>query len=171
MALPEATLGHQYARFVSNEQISAQGLADVSMGGRGDPDPDPDASPELMSFGARLRDMHDLWHVVTGYSRDVLGELALLAFTYEQTRNEGIGYIVKNVERRMRKGGNTEISDFLRKAIDRGRNATLLPAADWEALLRLPLEEVREKLQVGAPVTYEQQRTADGEAAAAATPA
>ena len=89
---------------------------------------------EAEAFGARLRDMHDLWHVVTGYNRDILGELALLAFTFEQTGNRGIGYIVKQVEGRMRKGGNAEVSDFLKKASERGRRAALLPAADWEAL-------------------------------------
>ena len=112
--------------------------------------------------------MHDLWHVVTGYGRDVLGELALLAFTYEQTRNPGVGYIVRNVERRMRKGGNAEVSAFLREASERGRGAAFLPVADWEALLERPLEEVREELRVGPPPEYEQRRTPAGEAATAA---
>ena len=168
LSLPEDTLGHRYARFVEVEQISSQGLADVSLAGaseRRDFESDPDAE----AFGARLRDMHDLWHVVTGYSRDILGELALLAFSYEQTGNRGIGYIVRNVERRMRRGGNLEVSNFLRKASERGRQAALLPAADWEALLERPLEEVRLSLQVGDPVEYEQRRSAAGEAATAAT--
>ena len=38
--------------------------------------------------------MHDLWHVTTGYGRDALGELSLLAFTYAQEKNRGIGAIV-----------------------------------------------------------------------------
>ena len=38
--------------------------------------------------------MHDLWHVTTGYGRDALGELSLLAFTYAQEKIEGIGAIV-----------------------------------------------------------------------------
>ena len=37
--------------------------------------------------------MHDLWHVTTGYGRDALGELSLLAFTYAQEQNRGIGAI------------------------------------------------------------------------------
>jgi len=169
LGLPEESLGHCYGRFTLAEQISAEGLAAASQvieqdveGMRGLSD------PEALAFGARLRDMHDLWHVVTGYSRDVLGELALLAFTYEQTRNPGIGYIVRNVEKRMRRGGNTEIGDFLREASQRGREAAFLPAADWEALLERPLEEVRRELRVGAPPLYTQRRTPAGEAAAAA---
>jgi ubiquinone biosynthesis protein COQ4 len=130
--------------------------------------PRNEAERDAQAFGARLRDMHDLWHVVTGYGRDVLGELALLAFTYEQTRNPGIGYIVRNVERRMRRNGNEQISGFLREASARGRGAAFLPAADWEALLERPLEEVRESLRVGDPPSYQERRTPAGEAAAAA---
>jgi ubiquinone biosynthesis protein COQ4 len=167
-ALPEESLGHQYGRFVRSEQISAQGLAAASLGADEGDATWRDENPEAAAFGARLRDMHDLWHVVTGYSRDILGELALLAFTYEQTRNPGIGYIVRNVERRMRRGGNAEIGDFLREASQRGRNAAFLPAADWESLLALPLEDVRRELRLGPPSRYEQRRTPAGEAAAAA---
>lgn len=170
LGLPESCLGHHYGRFLQAEQISAQGLAAASLApggwrlGAGD---DPRLL-EAEAFGARLRDMHDLWHVVTGYGRDILGELALLAFTYEQTRNPGIGYIVRRVERRMRRGGNEAIGDFLRDASSRGREAAFLPAADWEALLERPLDEVRQELRVGAPRSYEPRRTAAGEAAAAA---
>ncbi len=151
------------------EQISTQGLAEASTGGRADGLEETD--PEAAAFLGRLRDMHDLWHVVTGYSRDILGELALLAFTYEQTGNSGIGYIVRNVERRMRRGGNTQIAGFLGEASRRGRQAALLPAADWEALLERPLDEVRRELRVGQPVDYEQHRTSAGEAAAGAAAA
>ena len=166
LSLPEDTLGNQYARFVAAEQISAAGLADASMTGSEDVLEDVDL--ETAAFGARLRDMHDLWHVVTGYSRDVRGELALLAFTYEQTRNRGIGYLVRMARRRIEAGGNTEIADFLDEASERGRSAAFLPAADWEALLERSLEEVRNVLRVGKPVDYEQVRTPAGEAAAAA---
>jgi ubiquinone biosynthesis protein COQ4 len=169
LALPPETLGHHYARFMEAEQISADGLAAASLVMREGEAEDLDtAGLEAESFGTRLRDMHDLWHVVTGYSRDVLGELALLAFTYQQTRDPGIGYIVRNVEKRMRRGGNAEISGFLRQASKRGRGAAFLPVADWEALLERPLEDVRDELQVGPPSVYEQRRTPAGEAAAAA---
>ena len=32
----------------------------------------------------RMRDTHDLWHAATGYKGDVVGELAVLAFTLAQ---------------------------------------------------------------------------------------
>ena len=170
LGLPEDTLGYHYGRFVEAEQISAQGLAAASLASGEDGTAtsvgEPDVDAEV--FGARLRDMHDLWHVVTGYGRDVQGELALLAFTHEQTGDPGAGYIVRNVEKRMRRGGDPLIGDFLRRASARGRRAAFLPAADWEALLERPLEEVRRERRVGEPEAYEPQRTPAGEAAAQA---
>lgn len=169
LGLPQETLGHEYCRFTLAEQISAEGLANASLV-MGEADVSSLESEDLdaQAFGERLRDMHDLWHVVTGYSRDILGELALLAFTYEQTRERGIGYIVRNVERRMSKGDAQDVGEFLREASARGRGAALLPAADWEALLERPLDEVRAALRVGPLPEYEQRRTPSGEAAAAA---
>ena len=37
----------------------------------------------------RLRQTHDLWHVVTGYDTDPASEVALQAFTYAQLRAPG----------------------------------------------------------------------------------
>jgi ubiquinone biosynthesis protein COQ4 len=34
----------------------------------------------------RIRQTHDLWHVLTGYTPDVVGEVLLQAFTYAQLR-------------------------------------------------------------------------------------
>ena len=36
----------------------------------------------------------------------------------------------------------------------RGRRAGLLPAADWEALLELPLDDVRRRLGIDDPPDY-----------------
>ena len=91
LALPVGSLGRTYADFMSREQITAEGLVQASMeGGRAN----ADLSPERQVIGLRLRDSHDLWHVVTGYGRDLVGEACVLAVTYAQTRNRGIGAIV-----------------------------------------------------------------------------
>ena len=42
------------------------------------------------TFGNRLRDMHDLWHVLTGYGMDEAGEAANLAFNLGQIWSLGI---------------------------------------------------------------------------------
>jgi ubiquinone biosynthesis protein COQ4 len=164
LALPPGSLGRSYAEFMGREQISAEGLVEASQeGGRG---PDPALSPERRLVGARMRDQHDLWHVVTGYGRDLVGEAAVLAFTYAQTRNRGIGLIVAVAYWR---GGSAApwFRPLLREAWRRGRHAAWLPAADWEALLPRPLEEVRAELGLGEPPRYEALRSAGAPALAA----
>lgn len=165
---PEGSLGRVYLDFVFAEQISADGLADASASMQDDLEGFTREDPSAVRFGENLRDMHDLWHVVTGYNRDILGELALLAFTYQQTREPGIWLIVWAARRRIRKGGALAIDHFVADASRRGRDAAFLPAADWVALLDRPLEEVRSSLRVGPPVAYEEHRSEAGQRAARA---
>lgn len=40
-------------------------------------------------FGRRVRDTHDVWHVLTGYDTDPLGEACLSAFSFAQTGGLG----------------------------------------------------------------------------------
>ncbi len=162
-ALPEGTLGREYARFLSTENLSAAGLVEASEADAEDNFLDPRAR----NLSRRLRDMHDLWHVVTGYGRDLYGESALLAFTYAQTRNRGIGFIVVVGALRFRKGGLDEGVRLIRGGYRRGRRAGLLAAADWESLLELPLEEVRRQLGVRPTSSYEPLLSPMGEAAQA----
>lgn len=156
LALPVGTLGRTYAEFMGREQISADGLVGASEdGGTGQ---DPDLPPERQWFGMRLRDMHDLWHVVSGYNRDLVGEASLLAFTYAQTRNRGIGLIVAAAWWRAGQE-HPEARPIIREGYRRGKRAEWLPGQDWEALLEQPLEKVRSQLGLGTPPTYVEMRS------------
>lgn len=150
-ALPEGSLGHSYAAFMDAEQISADGLVDASESADREHHPDP----HVDRFFRRLRDAHDVWHVVSGYGRDLRGEATLLSFTFAQERNPGIGFIVAMIYLR----GEAEERRMLRDGYRRGKQAAWLPAADWEALLPLPLDTVREQLEVGPPPVYEAVRS------------
>lgn len=161
LALPPESLGHRYAEFMGRERISAEGLAEASLAAG---NADPTLSPERRLFGARLRDMHDLWHVVTGYGRDLLGEASLLAFSYAQTRNRGVGFIVATAWWKARRA--PEFRRMLRDAYRRGRSSVWLPAADWEAFLARPLEDVRAELRVGSPPRYSEHRSSGAPALA-----
>ncbi len=152
-SLPEGTLGRTYADFTRREQITADGLVEASRAER----EMPDYGPERRLFGERLRDMHDLWHIVTGYGRDLVGEASLLAFSFAQTRNPGVGFIVAVG---WLKAGPTEARQRIVEGYQRGRSAAWLPAQDWEALLARPLEEVRRELRVCEPPRYAAIRSA-----------
>lgn len=148
-AMPAGSLGRAYLKFVETEQITADGLVEAS-------EADERFNDEgLQRYAERLRDMHDLWHVTTRYGRDTFGEVCLLAFTYAQTRNRGVGVIALvgafKTQRELGKG----VWRAVFRGFNDGRKAAWLPAADWEALLSQPLEQVRETLKVSAPTPYQ----------------
>lgn len=151
--LPDGSLGRAYLAFVEGEGITASGLVAASEAGRGAV---ADPGSDLEYVGTRIRDTHDLWHTLTGYRGDLVGEAALLAFNIPQTWNPGIALIVLVGLLRLRDVGATRtILDGLR----RGRRARWLPAVEWERLLALPLDEVRASLNVEPTAPYEELRT------------
>lgn len=156
-AMPEGSLGQAIADFYTSEELSAQGLAAASeAASEGQGASELSAAEQI--FGMRVRDLHDVFHVLTGYGRDVRGEVAVLAFTLTQTRNPGIGYIVYTVLRRA--GLRSEMGRLIRRALWRGLRATWLIDQDWETLLAEPIDELRDRLGVGPPPAYEQVRSA-----------
>ena len=146
-ALPAGSLGRIYADFTRREQITADGLVDASMEGER-----IDRGPERRLFGERLRDSHDLWHVVTGYGRDLVGEAALLSFSFAQTLNPGVGFIVAVA---WLKAGRGEARRLIVDGFRRSRRAAWFPATDWETALTLPLDEVRRQLRIEPAPPYE----------------
>ena len=84
-AMPEGSLGKAIWEFYTTEQLSAQGLKAASEAAGGGAGEDTDSE----RFGRRMRDLHDVFHVLTGYGRDLRGEVACLAFTFAQTWEHG----------------------------------------------------------------------------------
>ncbi|EYF04442.1 Coq4 family protein [Chondromyces apiculatus] len=152
-ALPAGTLGRAYLEFVEREGISAEGIRDASA-----PSAMHQHDTEIGYVQRRMRDTHDLWHAATGYQGDVVGELALLAFFLGQHWNTAIAMLVVAG---LAKTFPLGISDLLLDGFRRGRAAEWLPAQDWEALLTLPLDEVRARLELGAPAVYKPVRTSE----------
>jgi ubiquinone biosynthesis protein COQ4 len=152
--LPPGSLGHAYLRFVESEGISAEGLREASQQGEsGGP-----AADAVEFVRDRMRDQHDLWHVVLGYGADVLGEAALLAFTFAQTGNPAIGVLVLVGLARLYA---PDARQLIGRALVRGLRAAWCPAQEWEALLGSPLDEVRARLRAGPPAAYTPVRAAD----------
>jgi ubiquinone biosynthesis protein COQ4 len=161
--LPDGSLGRAYLSFVERENISAAGIREAGAKGMTNVMPLP---PHLAWVHARMRDTHDLWHALVGYSGDVLGETSLLAFTFAQTWNPAIGLILAvgmSKTASAPKGGaaaRTIIDGFRR-----GKKAAWLPAQEWETMLALPLDEVRARLSIEAPPVYTEIRSSELKAA------
>lgn len=160
-AMPGGSLGRAYLEFCRVEGITPGGLLEASEAGwASEEEPDED----IRWMAERMRDSHDLWHLVNGYRTDLVGELSVLAFTFVQTRNAGLGLLITAGYLRSftfwEKFG-PEHRAIVRQALSRGRHATWLPAVRWEALLDRSLDEVRMQLGVGAPATYTPVTSAD----------
>ncbi len=148
--LPDGSLGRAYLEFCERAGITASGLIAASEQGAAN---DQFTWDEALVH-ARMRDQHDLWHVVLGYQTDLIGESCVLAFTLAQTRNPAIGLIVAAAFFR-ELGDKRTRQRLLAQAFARGLRARWFPAVDWEALLASPLVDVRRQLRAGVMPSYE----------------
>lgn len=165
LAMAPGSLGRTIVEWFIRENISTEGLAGASEAASKELGDTRELGSEASVFGNRLRNLHDVFHVVTGYDRDMRGEMAVLAFTLAQTGNTGIGYLVW---RSLLNGGwNSELGRVIRQGFRRGRRAEWLLDQDWEALLEQPIEQVRQKLGLGEPPVYEQLRSSGAPALSA----
>ena len=150
--LPAGSVGRTYLEFTSRENISAQGLIEESMRAGNQ---DVERSHPFAWYGRRLRDVHDLWHVMTGYGRDAIGETCLVAFSYAQTKSLGFGFIGLVGALKLKKELPSQpMLKAVWQAYRNGRNAKWLPGQDYIALLSEPLEQARARLNIAAPSTY-----------------
>ena len=145
------SLGSFYTEFIHSESISAEELINES---------------EVSTYiryktldekwmGERLRDIHDLFHVVTRYGRDELGELCLLAFSNTLHFNRGIALVLFMGRRQYRRDHpQLPIDACLDEAKALAKNSAWLPGVWWEKKLHLPIDQVRDSLGLTDPSIY-----------------
>jgi ubiquinone biosynthesis protein COQ4 len=152
-SFPESSVGAAYRAFIAPRALSAYGLAADS---RKLPDTDIDIQHPVAWYARRLRDVHDIWHVLTGYGTDALGEACVVAFSYPQTGSLGFALIAGGAASEFARGsGGPAFAKAIWQAYRHGREAAWLPALDYEALFSEPLETARERLQISRPTAYE----------------
>jgi ubiquinone biosynthesis protein COQ4 len=150
-SLPEGSVGAAYREFVRSENLSAEGLAMVSREGVGDIE---ERHPYAW-FGRRIRDVHDIWHVLTGYHRDGLGEACLVAFSYAQTKGLGWAVIALGAASRARQDRSQPYVKAIWQGYKRGKAAKWLLGEDYERLMAEPLEAARRRLGITPPTVYD----------------
>ena len=152
-AMPAGSVAHAYLDFMRREGLSAAGLvAESEKMRRGR----PQFNDQIQWYANRLRDTHDLFHVLTGYGRDPLGEASVLAFTYGQTGNYGNAFIALLAGRQIKKTTRSSAPVFaaLRQGLRHGKAAPSLIDEDIRALLAEPLDAARARLGIGVPTRY-----------------
>ncbi|WP_241255155.1 ubiquinone biosynthesis protein COQ4 [Altererythrobacter sp. BO-6] len=149
------SVAQHYIRFMKSEGLTAAGL--VADSHKWAP---PETLPQDWTqwYFDRLRDTHDLFHVLSGYGRDALGEACLLGFSYEQNRNLGVKFIAYAGTRQIQKTTRTNAPLFaaVREGRDLGRAAAKIAHEDIEALMREDIDAARARLNIGKPVIYRQ---------------
>ncbi len=154
-ALPAGTFGKAYVDFMDEAGFTPQGLIDAAdEAGVGMKE-----YPELAEFQrafTHLEVSHDLWHVITGYGRDPLGEICNLIFTRRQTRNPGLRLIIfMGLSAIKLERWSMPALKAARQAAVMGDNVDFLLQHDVEALLKRPLDEVRAELGFFKPSVYD----------------
>jgi ubiquinone biosynthesis protein COQ4 len=163
------TVGATYRAFLERTGFSANGLADVSA----QVHRERAVEHPYAWFGRRERDIHDVWHVLTGYAaEDPLGELCLVAFSYAQTRGLGWGFIAFiGALKGLREPHGTAVARAVWEGFSHGRNALWLHNEDIAALFAEPLDAARARLNIAPPVRYERLQQTKQDSTAAATSA
>jgi ubiquinone biosynthesis protein COQ4 len=137
-ALPEDTFGYAYAKFLRTRGITPEIF---------DGTPEHVSDPRAAYVMQRMRQTHDLWHVVTGHETDPFGEIALQAFTFGQIGAPSTLVLTAAGTinfRRLRPGlGRAVIAAFRA-----GRAANPFVVFAWEDHWATPLVEVQRLLNV-----------------------
>lgn len=153
LKLPEGSVAHAYVAFMRREGLSAAGLvaeSEIVYGNR------PQYDDQFRWFVMRLRDTHDMVHILTDYGRDALGEQCALGFS----SNQYPGYVdvflawaaAAELKRRVR--SDAPVFGAVGEARRSGRMAQKIYAQDFRSLLAEPLEAARRGMNIGAPTQY-----------------
>ena len=135
------TLGYAYYRHMTDNGFSPDFFPAVEV------------TDDTSFFKLRMRQTHDIWHVVTGYNPTVTGEIALQAFYHGQgaglLNSLLIGAGVLHVS--LFDMPNTgRLLDAIAEGRQRGLQAKKLAPVKWEEMWGRSLASVRQELNVEA---------------------
>lgn len=143
LQLPASTLGGAYAR-----HMHARGFR---------PDFFDDVTPRhrMHFLRLRLRQTHDIWHVLAGFDTDEFGEVGLQGFYFAQFTNGQSALILAGaVLKSLLRGRFGELEshvDAFCEGYRTGRAACSLLAVEWEAIWAEDLDSLRRRLRVETP--------------------
>lgn len=153
--MPAGSLAHAYCDFMEREGLTAQGLVEELDRYR---TPDMYYDDQVEWYFNRLRDTHDLLHVLSGFGRDALGEQCVLAFTYSQQpafAHLFLGYAgAFEIKRRLK--SKAPVFGAVREGQKLGKACPRLMEMAITDLLPLPLEEARRRLNIVPSALYAQ---------------
>ena len=150
--LPAGSVAQVYCDFMEREGLSAQGLVDELDTYRR---PDQTFNDQVDWYYRRMRDTHDLMHILSGYGRDALGEQCVLAFTYGQQPALAHLFLGYAGAFEMKKRVKTPVPIFraVREAQKMGGSIPRLIEMPIRDILAMSVEEARRSLGI-KPTRY-----------------
>lgn len=137
--LPEGTLGRAFAAHMDAAKLDPSALPTL---------PDSD---RVLYFRAHLYETHDIWHAVTGFGVDFVGELGLQGFYLAQIPGPLPALLVATGFVRSAIYDRHLIKPFMNELIRgwrMGASAKPFFGVKWDEMWSLPLAEVRAKLGI-----------------------
>ena len=137
-ALPAATLGGAFARFLDDNGLSTS-LYNIP--------PQYTADPDEAYLMLRIRHSHDVWHVLTGLGVAGHDEILLHAFSLAQTGMPSslALMVLGSLKHMLLEARFGLLRSGLWAAFQRGRQASPLLTVYWERHFEESLESVRER--------------------------
>jgi ubiquinone biosynthesis protein COQ4 len=143
-----AAIDTQHVDYALLRALPADTLQDKNL------DPDlfqaPPGMPKDLAYVAqRARQTHDLWHVITGFETDIPGEIALQAFSHEQTGLE-FSRLLTRFGQMIFGLRFLHVFEMVKAARAAGAAAPYLLALRWEDHWAEPLRDLRVRLGLPA---------------------
>ena len=150
-SLPEGSLGKIFHDELIRDGVTLEGFREVDRGAQ-----DFTQLPEEWRYSHQRRiDMHDLMHTVTGWRRDVLGEICMVCFQAVHWRSRGFHALcrVGGLELK-RRYWRLPVFRCVREARLISERMKPVVTFNWEAYLDRPIQEARAAVNWSPPTTY-----------------
>ena len=150
------TFASRYLHYLDSESLSVEGVNEAAW----EHAPEYMASlkdeyPHIYAIGYMTQLTHDLYHVLTGYGRDPLGEALLLVFTATMTGVRGPAFLGRLAGLRIRyEVPSWPVGRMMAEAVRNARAAEDFPTTNLTEYMHLPINEARRQLNVTRPKLY-----------------
>ncbi|WP_088893484.1 Coq4 family protein [Leptolyngbya ohadii] len=145
LQLSPDSLGYAYAKYLTDSGFDAEFYRKEVV------------DSDITYFFMRVRQTHDIWHILGGFSTDPLGELSLKAFELAQIRRPIAAIFVAGGLLQTLLKAPDQMGNFLEQiaiGYRMGAKAKPLLAQKWEEQWEKPLAEWRSELDVEPMTTY-----------------
>lgn len=134
---PVGTLGYAYYRHMHDNGFSPDFFPPVKL------------TSDFNYFGLRMRQTHDIWHVLTGFGTDIPNEVGLQAFYLAQFNAPLATSIIAATLLYCLKHPETlhPLMEDVVKGYEMGKQARLI-AVNWEKHWDMSLEEIRREYNI-----------------------